>query len=84
MQLLNEGEINTHDKIGDVKTFYHRIYFDAIDTIAQCVEDHFKQPGLKLSRDVEMLLLLEYDDELNNACSGYREKVNCLHLSIQL
>ena len=42
MQLLNEGEINTYDKIGDVKTFYHRIYFDAIDTIAQCVEDHFK------------------------------------------
>lgn len=42
--LMNEGETNAYFKIGDVKTFYCCIYFHAIDTIVQCIEDRFNQP----------------------------------------
>ena len=37
--LVNEGETNAYFKIGEVKTFYCCIYFDAIDTIVLCMED---------------------------------------------
>ena len=32
-KLLNENEAPLYDEVSDVKTFYRRIYFDAIDTV---------------------------------------------------
>ena len=32
-KLLNENEVSLYDEVSDSKTFYGRIYFDAIDTI---------------------------------------------------
>ena len=56
--------------------------------IVQCIENHFNWPELKVCREVQILLFPavnfeEYDDELNNFCSVYRE-VNRFHLSVQL
>ena len=69
-RLLNEGEPNTCDEIQDVKIFYRRIHFDAIQTTVQCIEDRFNQPTLKVTRDAGMLLFCkfngeEYDGESN-------------------
>ena len=33
VKLLNENEVSLYDEVSDSKTFYRRIYFDAIDTI---------------------------------------------------
>ena len=33
VKLLNENEVSLYDEVSDSKTFYGRIYFDAIDTI---------------------------------------------------
>ena len=73
----------------DVKVFYLCLHFDVIDTIVQCLEDRFNQPGLKIIRNVKMLLFHadngeEYDDELSNVCLVYRKEVNQLRLSAQL
>ena len=34
VKLLNENEVSLYDEVSDPKTFYRRIYFDAIDTIS--------------------------------------------------
>ena len=37
-KLLNENEASLYDEVSDVKTFYRRIYFDALDTVTNCMK----------------------------------------------
>ena len=39
--LLNENEGPPYDEISHVKTFYRSIYFDAIDTVTNCIKTRF-------------------------------------------
>ena len=47
-KLLNESEVSLYDGISGVKTFYRRIYFEAIT--------RFTQPGCRTIRNIEQLL----------------------------
>ena len=42
-KLLNENEASLYDEVSDVKTFYRRIYFGAIDTVTNCSKTRFSQ-----------------------------------------
>ena len=44
---LNENEAFLYDEVSDVKTFHRRIYFDAIDTVTNCIKTRFSQPGYR-------------------------------------
>ena len=44
-KLLKENEALIYDEVSHVKTFYRRIYFDAIDTGTNCIKTRFSQPA---------------------------------------
>ena len=37
-KLLNGNKTSLDDEVFDVKIFYRRIYFDAIDTVTNCIK----------------------------------------------
>ena len=37
-KLLNESEASLYDEVSDLKIFYRRIYFDAMDTLTNCIK----------------------------------------------
>ena len=37
-KLLNENKASLYDEVSGVKTFYRRIYFDAIDAVTNCIK----------------------------------------------
>ena len=37
-KFLNVNEVPLYDEVLDVKTFYRRIYFNAIDTVTSCIK----------------------------------------------
>ena len=45
------------------KDLFHQQYFEAIDLIIACINDHFDQPGYKIYRQAEELLLKSYKKE---------------------
>ena len=80
-KLLNENEASLYDEVSDVKTFYRRIYFDAIT--------RFSQPGYRTIRNIEQLILnvingLEYQNQLEYVLSHYSKEINQYRLSTQL
>ena len=88
-KLLNENEASLYDEVSDLKTFYRRIYFDAIDTVTNCIKTRFSQPGYRTIRNIEQLILnvingLEYQNQPEDVLSHYSEETNQYRLSTQL
>ena len=78
-KLLNENEASLYDEVSDVKTFYRRIYFDAIT--------RFSQPGYRTIRNTEQLILnvinrLEYQNHLEFVLSHYSKEILSTQLQI--
>ena len=88
-KLLNENEASLYDEVSDVKTFYRRIYFDALDTVTNCMKTWFSQSGYRAIINMERLFLnvingLEYQNQLENVLSDYVEEINHYSLSVQI
>ena len=88
-KLLNENEASLYDEVSDLKTFYRRIYFDAIDTVTNCIKTRFSQPGYRTIRNIEQLILnvingSEYQNQPDDVLSHYSEETNQYRLSTQL
>ena len=86
---MRTKRLSLYDEVSDVKTFYRRIYFDAIDTVTNCIKTWFSQPGYRAVKNTEQLILnvingLEYQNQLEDVCSDYGEEVNHYRLSTQL
>ena len=77
---LNENEALLYD-VSHVKTFYRRIYFDAIDTGTNCIKTRFSQPAYRAIRNIEQLILnvingFEDQNQLEDVLSDYSEEIN--------
>ena len=77
---LDENQVPLYDEVSDVKTFYRRIYFDAIDTVTNCIKIWFWQPGYRAVKNIEQLILnvineLEYQNQLEDVLSDYGEEI---------
>ena len=88
-KLLNENEASLYDEVSDVKTFYRRIYFDAVDTVTNCITTRFSQPGYRAVENIKQVILnvtngLEYQNQLEDVLSDYSEEINHYRLSAQL
>ena len=73
-KLLNENEASIYDEVSDGKTFCRRIYFNAIDTVTNCIKTQFSQPGYRAVKNIEQLILnvingLEYKNQLEDVHS---------------
>ena len=67
--------------------FYRRIYFDAIDTVTDCIKTRFS--GYTAVKNIEQLILnvingLEYQNQLEDVLSDYGQDINHYRLSTQL
>ena len=84
-KLLNKNEASLDDEVSDVKIYYRRIYFDATDTVTNCIKIRFSQPLYRAIKNIEQLILnvingLEYQNQLEDALS----EINQYRLSTQL
>ena len=52
-KLLNDNEASLYDEVSDVKIFYRRICFEAIDTVTNCIKTRFSLPGFRAIRNNE-------------------------------
>ena len=85
-KLLHENEASLYNGVSDLKTFYRRIYFDAVDTVSNCIKTRFSEPGYRTIRKIEQLILnvingLEYQNQLEDVLSHYSEEINQYRLS---
>ena len=83
-KLLNENEASLYDEVSDVKIFYRCIYFDAIDTVTNCIKIRFSQLRYRAVRNIEQLILnvingLEYQNQLEDVLS----EINQYRLSLR-
>ena len=83
-KLLNENEASLYDEVSDVKIFYRCIYFDAIDTVTNCIKIRFSQLRYRAIRNIEQLILnvingLEYQNQLEDVLS----EINQYRLSLR-
>ena len=83
-KLLNENEASLYDEVSDVKIFYRCIYFDAIDTVTNCIKVRFSQPRYRAIRNIEQLILnvingLEHQNQLEDVLS----EINQYRLSLR-
>ena len=67
--------------------FYRRIYFDAIDTVTDCIKTRFS--GYTAVKSIEQLILnvingLEYQNQLEDVLSDYGKEKYHYRLSTQL
>ena len=67
--------------------FYRRIYFDAIDTVTDCIKTRFS--GYTAVKNIEQLILnvingLEYQNQLEDVLSDYGKEKYHYRLSTQL
>ena len=88
-KLLNENEASLYDEVSDVKTFYRRIYFGAIDTVTNCSKTRFSQTWYRAVKNIERLILnvineSEYQTQLEDVLSDYGDEINHCRLSAQL
>ena len=72
-----------------IEDHYRSIYFEAIDTLVQCIMRRFDQPGFKVYRNLETLLLkgargANFDAELSSVQNLYQNDFNIELLKIQL
>ena len=83
-KLLNENEASLYDEVSAVKIFYRCIYFDAIDTVTNCIKVRFSQPRYRAIRNIEQLILnvingLEHQNQLEDVLS----EINQYRLSLR-
>ena len=84
---LDDGSLPTFPET--VEDQYRRIYFEALDLIISRTEDRFNQPGWKIFRNVQELLLKAasadpYEEELRFIISFYGSDFDILLLPTQL
>ena len=88
-KFLNVNEVPLYDEVLDVKTFYRRIYFNAIDTVTSCIKTRFSQPGYRAVKNIGQVILnaingLKYQNQIEDVLSDYGEETNHSRLSTKL
>ncbi|XP_068671396.1 uncharacterized protein [Montipora foliosa] len=83
------GEQNTHHFPETHKDHYRRIYFNAIDTVTQCIATRFEQKDFKIYLNIQELLLKSFasepcDTELAEVVKMYSEDLDSFKLKGQL
>ena len=68
---------------------YRQIYYEALDLVSEAINSRFNQPGYKVYRNVEDLVLnacrgCPYDTELSNVCYFYKDDISKMQLQAQL
>ena len=66
-----------------------QIYYEAFDLVIESINSRFNQPGYKVYRNVEDLVLnaccgSHYDTELSNVCDFYKDDISKMQLQAQL
>ena len=74
---LAEAEFPT-----SVKDHYHKIYFEALDLVTNCIKDCFDQPGFRVYRYLQDLMLeaakqTDYQEELDFVSKSYSQDLDC-------
>ena len=74
VKLLKQNEATLYDEVSG-------IYFDAIDTVANCIKTRFSQPGYRAIKNIGQRILneligLEYKNQLRDALFEYGEEIN--------
>ena len=82
------GEQDTHHFPETPKDHYRRIYFNAIDTVTQCIATRFEQEDFKIYVNIQELLLKSFasepcDTELAEVVKLYSEDLDSLKLKGQ-
>ena len=83
------GEQDTHQFPETPKDHYRRIYFNAIDTVTQCIAKRFEQEDFKIYVNIQELLLKSFasepcDTELAEVVKLYSEDLDSFKLKGQL
>ena len=68
---LDEGS-SEHEYPATPKDYFRRIYFEALDLIINCITDRFDQPGFRVYRNIEQLILKAAKNE------DYGEEFDCI------
>ena len=81
---LAEGDFHT-----DTKAYYRQHYFEAVDLVVNCIKERFDQPGYRVYRNLEQLLLKaaqkeDFTAEFDDVCSFYKDDFNPALLHAQL
>ena len=68
---------------------YREIYYEALDLVSESINSRLNQPGYKVYRNVEDLVLnachgSSYDTELSNVCDFYKDDISKMQLQAQL
>ena len=76
-RIYDDG-LSRGDHHDDVKSFYKEQYTEVLDLSVTCIEDHFNQPGYKIIRSLETLLMqaCTQDDpaaDLHVVCDFYTD-----------
>lgn len=82
---IGESPAEFHANVID---HYRVFYFEALDLIIQCIDDHFNQPGYRVYSALETLLVkgckqIEHQDELNQVQKLYDNDINYDNLEVQ-
>ena len=83
------GEQDTHHFPETPKDHYRRIYFNAIDTVTQCIATRLEQEDFKIYLDIQELLLKSFasepcDIELAEVVKMFSEDLDSFRLKGQL
>lgn len=70
---LSEGAFHE-----DPESLYRQQYYEAIDSIVNCIENRFNQPGYKIYRSLQTLLLKackmeDHENDLETVCQFYKD-----------
>ena len=71
------------------KQFYCQQYYEALDVLVNAIQDRFDQPGFKMYRNLQDLLLKavkgdDYRECLNHVTSLYHDDLNAQQLQLHL
>ena len=69
--------------------YYRMLYYEALDLVIEAITKRFDQPGYKVYRNLEDLILKacrgqEYTEELDFVCSFYKSDLDRQQLQAQL
>ena len=72
----SDGDFHT-----SVEDHYRAVYYEALDLVTMGINNRFDQPGYKVYRNIEELILKEcqgkeYEEELYFVCTHYKNDVN--------
>lgn len=85
---IGHGEPEFPTSVADL---YRQHYYEALDLIINCIKDRFDQPGYKVYKNLENLLLLSitsdfesYEEEFNFIVDFYGSDIDSNTLKVQL